>query len=133
VAAADAQFRVEAVQGGRVETPQGQVAERGQDGPLDVALVGDPGAPGQIGHLQPPLKQLGDGGVGCRPPALIDLGEQSGTERLDFAFGPGRSREVAALAGERVVARMDDDLPGVAPLADESLCHACKARALTAG
>jgi hypothetical protein len=92
--------------------------------PLDVALVGDPGAPGQVGDLQPPLKQLGDGGVRGRPPALVGLGEQPGTERLGLALGPGRAGEVAALASERVPVGVDNDLPGVAPLADEALCYA---------
>ena len=108
-------------------------AERRQDGPLDVALVGDPGAPGQVGHLQPALEQLGKGRVGGWSSALVDLGEQSGTEGLGLALGPGRTGEVAALAGDRVAACVDDDLPGVAPLADEALCHAREGRALTAG
>jgi len=99
------------------------MAERRQDGPLDVALVGDPGAPGQIGHLQPPLKQLGDGGVRGRLLALVGLRQQTGTERLGLALGAGRAAEVAALASERVPAGVDDDLPGLAPLADEALSH----------
>ena len=74
-AAAATQLRVEAVERGGVQPPQWQVAERRQDGPLDIALVGDPGAPGQVGHLQPPLKQLGDGGVRGRPLALVDLSQ----------------------------------------------------------
>jgi hypothetical protein len=70
-AAAAAQLRVEAVQGGGVEAWRGQVAERRQDGPLDVALVGDPGAPGQVGPLQPALQQLSEGRVGGWRPALV--------------------------------------------------------------
>ena len=101
--------------------------------PLDVALVGDPGTPGQVGHLQPPLQQLGKGRVGGWSSALVDLGEQSGTEGLGLALGPGRAGEVAALAGEWVAACVDDDQPGVASLADEALCHARGGRALTAG
>lgn len=52
-------------------------------------------------------------------------------EGLGFALGPGRAGEVAALAGERVPACVDDDLPGVAALADEALCHTREPRALT--
>jgi hypothetical protein len=103
-AAAAAQLRVEAVQGGGVEAWRGQVAERRQDGPLDVALVGDPGAPGQVGPLQPALQQLSEGRVGGWRPALVGLGEQSGTKGLGFALGPGGAGEVAALAGQRVAA-----------------------------
>jgi hypothetical protein len=130
-AAAAAQLRVEAVQRGGVEPPQWQVAERRQDGALDVALVGDPGAPGQVGHPEPALEQLGEGRIGRRSPALVDLGEQSGTEGLGLALGPGRAGEVATFAGEWVAAGVDDDLPGVASLADEAPCHAREGRALT--
>jgi hypothetical protein len=132
-AAAGAQGRIEAVKGGGVQAPQRQVAERRQDGPLDIALVGDPCAPGEVGHLQPALKQLGEGGVRGRPPALVDLCEEPGPEGLGFALGLGRAGEVAAFAGDRVAAGMDDDLPGVAPLADEALSHAAEGRALTDG
>ena len=36
-------------------------------------------------------------------------------------------------AGERVPAGVDDDLPGVAALAEEALCHTREPRALTVG
>jgi len=123
---ATAQLRVGAVEGGRVETPQRQVAERRQDGPLDVALVGHPSAPGQIGHLQPALEQLGQGRVGGWSPALVDLSEQTSTEGLGFPLGPRCAGEVAALAGKRVAACGDDDLPGIASLADEALSPAAR-------
>jgi hypothetical protein len=55
--------------------------------------------------------------------ALVYLGEQPGAERLGLAFGPGGAGEVAALAGDRVVAGVDDDLPGGAALADVAVCH----------
>jgi hypothetical protein len=76
--------------------PQWQVAERRQDGALDVAHVGDPGAPGQVGHLQPPLQQPGQGRDGGWSSALVDLGEQSGPQGLSLALGPGRAGEVGA-------------------------------------
>jgi hypothetical protein len=97
--ATSAQGGVEAVEGGGVQALEGDLAQGGQDRPVDVALVGDPGAPGEVGHLEPACQQLGDGRVGRRPFALVDLGEQAGAERLGLAFGPRGAGEVAALAG----------------------------------
>jgi len=132
-AAAGAQGGVEAVEGRGVQPPERDVAERREDGAVDVALVGDPGAPGKVGHLEPARQELRDGRVGRRPPALVDLGEQAGAERLGLALGPGGAGEVAALAGDRVVAGVDDDLPGLAALADVALCHGLEGSPLTGG
>jgi hypothetical protein len=122
-AAADPQGGVEAVEGGGVQAAQRDLAQSGQDRPVDVALVGDPGAPGEVGDLEPACQELGDGCVGGWSLALVDLGEQPGAECLGLALGPRRAGEVAALAGDRVVAGVDDDLPGVAALADVALCQ----------
>jgi hypothetical protein len=80
-------------------------------------------APGEVGHLEPALEELADGRVRGGPPALVGLVHQLGAERLGLTLGPGRAREVAALAGKRVAAGVDDDLPGVAPLPDVALSH----------
>jgi hypothetical protein len=66
---------------------------------------------------------LRDGRISGWPLALVDLVEQAGAERLGLALGPGRAGEVAPLAGDRVMAGVDDDLPGVAALADVALRH----------
>jgi hypothetical protein len=73
-------------------------------GPLDIALVGNPGCSRPARPLQPALQQLSQGRVGGRSSALVDPGEQSGTKGLGFALGPGGAGAVAALAGERVAA-----------------------------
>jgi hypothetical protein len=107
-----AQGGVEAVEGRGVQAPEWQVAERRKNGSVDVALIGDPRAPREISHLKPTCKELRDGRVSRWPLALVDLIEQAGTQRLRLALGPSRAGEVAALAGDRVVAGVDDDPPG---------------------
>jgi hypothetical protein len=119
--------------GSRVQAAEGQVAERGEDSSVDVALVGDPRAPREIGNLEPACKELRDGHVGRWPLALVDLVEQTGAERLGLALGPSGAGEVATLAGDRIMAGVDDDLPGVAALADVALLPWPGGRPLTEG
>jgi hypothetical protein len=119
--------------GSRVQAAEWHLAERGEDSSVDVALVGDPRAPGEIGHLEPACKELRDGRVGRWPLALVDLVEQAGAERLGLALGPGGAGEVATLAGDRIMAGVGDDLPGVAALADVALLPWPGGRPLTEG
>ena len=121
--AADAQHRIESGPGWRGPAAGAGSARAPGGSPGRCGLIGDAGAPGQVGDLEPARQQLRDGGVAGGPLTVVDSIEEAGAERLRVAFGPGGSGEVAPLVGDRVVAGVDDDLPGLAALAAVARCH----------
>src|SRR5215218_8972755 len=113
-----AELGVEAVQCGRVQPSDGELAEYREDEPVHVApvVVDRPrrDGPHALAPLEPAVQQLGHGPLAVASVlAGGRLGDQAGLQQLGFGPGGGRPTLAELLAGHRVAADVEDDPPAL--------------------